>query len=108
LKSRIRGVHLACETDSRNSVLRDHGLELALYGVGLGFYATPSTYAAMSSGSGDKAGAAAGIYNRVLTRIGLRRRHLRNDLHSGPACAAESRAPNLPGPPGQCLDALRR
>jgi len=33
-----------------------------LYGVGLGFYATPSTDAAMSSVPGDKAGAAAGIY----------------------------------------------
>jgi Major Facilitator Superfamily/Aminoglycoside-2''-adenylyltransferase len=33
-----------------------------LYGVGLGFYATPSTDAAMSSVAGDKVGAAAGIY----------------------------------------------
>lgn len=33
-----------------------------LYGVGLGFYATPSTDAAMSSVPTDKAGAAAGIY----------------------------------------------
>jgi DHA2 family multidrug resistance protein-like MFS transporter len=33
-----------------------------LYGIGLGFYATPSTDAAMSSVSNDKAGAAAGIY----------------------------------------------
>lgn len=33
-----------------------------LYGIGLGFYATPSTDAAMSSVSSDKAGAAAGIY----------------------------------------------
>lgn len=33
-----------------------------LYGVGLGFYATPSTDAAMSSVPDDKAGAAAGIY----------------------------------------------
>lgn len=33
-----------------------------LYGVGLGFYATPSTDAAMSSVPSNKAGAAAGIY----------------------------------------------
>ena len=33
-----------------------------LFGVGLGFYATPSTDAAMSSVPSDKAGAAAGIY----------------------------------------------
>jgi MFS transporter, DHA2 family, multidrug resistance protein len=33
-----------------------------LYGIGLGFYATPSTDAAMSSVPNDKAGAAAGIY----------------------------------------------
>lgn len=33
-----------------------------LYGVGLGFYATPSTAAAMASVSADKAGAAAGLY----------------------------------------------
>jgi DHA2 family multidrug resistance protein-like MFS transporter len=33
-----------------------------LYGVGLGFYATPSTDAAMSSVANDKAGSAAGIY----------------------------------------------
>lgn len=33
-----------------------------LYGIGLGFYATPSTDAAMSSVPSDKAGAAAGIY----------------------------------------------
>jgi DHA2 family multidrug resistance protein-like MFS transporter len=33
-----------------------------LYGIGLGFYATPSTDAAMSSVSSDKAGAAAGLY----------------------------------------------
>jgi MFS transporter, DHA2 family, multidrug resistance protein len=33
-----------------------------LYGIGLGFYATPSTDAAMSSVPVDKAGAAAGIY----------------------------------------------
>jgi DHA2 family multidrug resistance protein-like MFS transporter len=33
-----------------------------LSGVWLGFYATPSTDAAMSSVPGDKAGAAAGIY----------------------------------------------
>ena len=33
-----------------------------LYGIGLGFYATPSTDAAMSSVSNEKAGAAAGIY----------------------------------------------
>ena len=33
-----------------------------LYGIGLGFYATPSTDAAMSSVPIDKAGAAAGIY----------------------------------------------
>src|SRR5581483_2185972 len=33
-----------------------------LYGIGLGFYATPSTDAAMSSVPGDKAGAAAGLY----------------------------------------------
>jgi len=33
-----------------------------LYGIGLGFYATPSTDAAMSSVSNDKAGAAAGLY----------------------------------------------
>jgi DHA2 family multidrug resistance protein-like MFS transporter len=33
-----------------------------LYGIGLGFYATPSTDAAMSSVPDDKAGAAAGIY----------------------------------------------
>ena len=33
-----------------------------LYGIGLGFYATPSTDAAMSSVANDKAGAAAGIY----------------------------------------------
>jgi len=34
----------------------------SLYGIGLGFYATPSTDAAMSSVPNDKAGAAAGIY----------------------------------------------
>lgn len=34
----------------------------ALYGIGLGFYATPSTDAAMSSVPNDKAGAAAGLY----------------------------------------------
>ena len=34
----------------------------SLYGIGLGFYATPSTDAAMSSVPRDKAGAAAGIY----------------------------------------------
>jgi MFS transporter, DHA2 family, multidrug resistance protein len=34
----------------------------SLYGIGLGFYATPSTAAAMSSVPDDKAGAAAGIY----------------------------------------------
>jgi MFS transporter, DHA2 family, multidrug resistance protein len=33
-----------------------------LYGLGLGFYATPSTDSAMSSVPNDKAGAAAGIY----------------------------------------------
>jgi DHA2 family multidrug resistance protein-like MFS transporter len=33
-----------------------------LYGIGLGFYATPSTDAAMSSVPNDKAGAAAGLY----------------------------------------------
>ncbi|HET6509137.1 MAG TPA: MFS transporter [Baekduia sp.] len=33
-----------------------------LYGVGLGFYATPSTDAAMSSVSDDRAGEAAGLY----------------------------------------------
>jgi len=33
-----------------------------LYGIGLGFYATPSTDAAMSSVPADKSGAAAGIY----------------------------------------------
>jgi DHA2 family multidrug resistance protein-like MFS transporter len=33
-----------------------------LYGIGLGFYATPSTDAAMSSVPGDKAGTAAGLY----------------------------------------------
>jgi len=33
-----------------------------LYGIGLGFYATPSTDAAMSSVPNDKAGSAAGIY----------------------------------------------
>ncbi len=33
-----------------------------LFGVGLGFYATPSTDAAMSSVAGDQAGAAAGLY----------------------------------------------
>jgi MFS transporter, DHA2 family, multidrug resistance protein len=33
-----------------------------LYGIGLGFYATPSTDAAMSSVPSDKAGAAAGLY----------------------------------------------
>jgi DHA2 family multidrug resistance protein-like MFS transporter len=33
-----------------------------LYGIGLGFYATPSTDAAMASVPNDKAGAAAGIY----------------------------------------------
>lgn len=34
----------------------------SLYGIGLGFYATPSTDAALSSVPNDKAGAAAGIY----------------------------------------------
>ena len=34
----------------------------SLYGIGLGFYATPSTDAAMSSVPSDKAGAAAGLY----------------------------------------------
>lgn len=34
----------------------------SLYGIGLGFYATPSTDAAMSSVPNDKAGAAAGLY----------------------------------------------
>jgi MFS transporter, DHA2 family, multidrug resistance protein len=34
----------------------------ALYGIGLGFYATPSTDAAMSSVPNDKAGEAAGLY----------------------------------------------
>jgi DHA2 family multidrug resistance protein-like MFS transporter len=34
----------------------------SLYGIGLGFYATPSTAAAMSSVPSDKAGAAAGLY----------------------------------------------
>jgi DHA2 family multidrug resistance protein-like MFS transporter len=33
-----------------------------LFGVGLGFYATPSTDAALSNVPGDKAGAASGIY----------------------------------------------
>jgi hypothetical protein len=33
-----------------------------LYGIGLGFYATPSTDAAMSSEPNDKAGEAAGLY----------------------------------------------
>lgn len=34
----------------------------SLYGIGLGFYATPSTDAAMASVPDDKAGAAAGLY----------------------------------------------
>ena len=34
----------------------------SLFGVGLGFYATPSTDAALSNVPGDKAGAASGIY----------------------------------------------
>jgi DHA2 family multidrug resistance protein-like MFS transporter len=33
-----------------------------LFGVGLGFYATPSTDAAVSNVPGDKAGSASGIY----------------------------------------------
>jgi DHA2 family multidrug resistance protein-like MFS transporter len=33
-----------------------------LFGVGLGFYATPSTDAALSNVPGDKAGTASGIY----------------------------------------------
>jgi len=33
-----------------------------LFGVGLGFYATPSTDAALSNVPGDKAGSASGIY----------------------------------------------
>src|SRR6185503_18000158 len=34
----------------------------ALFGIGLGFYATPSTDAALSNVPNDKAGAASGIY----------------------------------------------
>lgn len=37
-------------------------LGFTLFGVGLGFYATPSTDAAMSSVSAEQAGAAAGLY----------------------------------------------
>ena len=37
-------------------------LGFTLFGVGLGFYATPSTDAALSNVPNDKAGAASGIY----------------------------------------------
>ena len=37
-------------------------LVVALFGIGLGFYATPSTDAALSNVPDDKAGAASGIY----------------------------------------------
>jgi DHA2 family multidrug resistance protein-like MFS transporter len=37
-------------------------LGFTLFGIGLGFYATPSTDAALSNVPNDKAGAASGIY----------------------------------------------
>lgn len=39
----------------------------ALFGIGLGFYATPSTDAALSNVPQDQAGAAAGIYKMAST-----------------------------------------
>ena len=53
-----------------------------LFGLGLAFYATPSTDAALSNLPDDQAGSGSGIYKMAssLGRI-VRRRHLRRDLY---------------------------
>lgn len=52
-----------------------------LFGVGLGFYATPSTDAALSNVPNDKAGAASGIYKMASSLGAALGGDLRSTLH---------------------------